>query len=141
MPGDTDLSGWKSEAIVETVDVYPTLCELAGLEIPEHVQGTSFKPAFTDRGFEWEDVAFSQYPRNYNSEDGRQAMMGYSMRTADYRLTRWVNKESGEILSAELYDHTGNAMEIDNLAGHEESGEVLLRLNELFDREYNREHE
>lgn len=54
--------GKTTDALVELVDMYPTLCELAGIDIPSHVEGHSFKPllAKPDRG--WKKAAFSQYP-------------------------------------------------------------------------------
>lgn len=54
--------GQKTEALVELVDMYPTLCELAGLPIPEHVQGHSFVPLLEEPHAPWKKAAFSQYP-------------------------------------------------------------------------------
>ena len=52
IPREKDNEGWKSDAIVETVDIYPTLCDLAGLEMPGHLQGSSFRtgPGIRKRG-------------------------------------------------------------------------------------------
>lgn len=54
--------GKSTDALVELIDMYPTLCDLAGIESPEHLEGTSFKPLLEkpDRG--WKKAAFSQYP-------------------------------------------------------------------------------
>ncbi len=134
------MQGRQSDVIIETADIYPTLCELAGLDVPAHTQGTSFRPALEDAEFKWDDVAFSQYPRSYADEEGMLRLMGTSMRTAEYRLTRWVDRESGELMATELYDHTGNRLEMENLAGSESHAEVLSRLTLRFEKEYNREH-
>ncbi len=141
VPGGSDQKGWKSDVIIETVDIYPTLCDLAGLHIPDHTQGTSFRPALEDEGFEWDDVAFSQYPRSYSDEKGRHSLMGTSMRTRDFRLTRWVDTETGELKATELYDHSGNELEMENLAGLESHAEVLRRLNIQFEEAYQKEHD
>lgn len=54
--------GKTTDALVELVDMYPTLCELAGLEPPKHLEGTSFAPVLADPDREWETAAFSQFP-------------------------------------------------------------------------------
>lgn len=140
VPGKTDQKGWNSDVLIETVDIYPTLCDLAGLNIPDHTQGTSFRPALEDAGFDWEDVAFSQYPRNYTDENGRHPLMGTSMRTREHRLTRWVDTTTGEVMATELYDHSGGALELENLAGEATQKELLSKLTDQFEREYQREH-
>ncbi|MEX0331088.1 MAG: sulfatase [Puniceicoccaceae bacterium] len=54
--------GIKTDALVELVDMYPTLCELAGLPQPEHLEGTSFVPLLENPAQPWEQAAFSQFP-------------------------------------------------------------------------------
>ncbi|WP_170309948.1 sulfatase [Seonamhaeicola maritimus] len=54
--------GKKSDALVELVDMYPTLCELAGIEKPSHLEGHSFVPLLEDPSQEWKSAAFSQFP-------------------------------------------------------------------------------
>lgn len=55
-------NGRKSPALVEFVDVYPTLCELAGLPIPASLEGTSFAPLLNAPARSWKKAAFSQFP-------------------------------------------------------------------------------
>jgi iduronate 2-sulfatase len=45
--------GLKSRALTEFVDIYPTLCEMAGLSIPQHLQGTSLTPLLSDPNRAW----------------------------------------------------------------------------------------
>lgn len=54
--------GKTSKALVELVDMYPTLSELAGLELPEHLEGQSFAPLLEDPNKEWKQAAFTQFP-------------------------------------------------------------------------------
>jgi len=54
--------GKSSNALVELLDMYPTLCELADLSIPSHVEGRSFVPLLDEPGREWKIAVFSQFP-------------------------------------------------------------------------------
>ena len=54
--------GKSSGALVELLDMYPTLCELAGLSVPHHVEGRSFAPLLDDPDREWKKAVFSQFP-------------------------------------------------------------------------------
>ena len=54
--------GKKTVALVELVDMYPTLCELAGIELPGHLEGQSFALLLEDPDMKWKEAAFSQYP-------------------------------------------------------------------------------
>ncbi|XP_029963506.1 iduronate 2-sulfatase isoform X2 [Salarias fasciatus] len=104
-------NGRPVENMVELVDVFPTVCSLLGLKAPRPCPRVSFKVELCtegknlvhsfrhrERGANKEHMAFSQYPRpadqpQLNSDlpllkDIR--VMGYSMRTWDYRFTLWV---------------------------------------------------
>jgi len=114
-------NGRASRSLVEFVDIYPTLADLAGLPIPAQVEGTSLRPLLSQPDRPWKSAAFSQYPRNGSSE----RLMGYSMRTEQHRLTVWVNRQSpGEIKAIELYDHATDPQENENLAGRPEVREL-----------------
>nr|WP_319273217.1 sulfatase [uncultured Draconibacterium sp.] len=54
--------GEQTDALVELVDMYPTLCELAGLPKPEKLEGQSFVPLLENPDREWKNAAFSQFP-------------------------------------------------------------------------------
>ncbi|MDO7085171.1 sulfatase [Pseudocolwellia sp. AS88] len=54
--------GVQTEALVELVDIYPTLAELAGLTLPKHLDGQSFAPLLDNPEREWKQAAFSQFP-------------------------------------------------------------------------------
>jgi iduronate 2-sulfatase len=54
--------GAKTDALVELVDMYPTLCELTGVKPPDHLEGHSFAPLLVAPHQDWKTAAFSQYP-------------------------------------------------------------------------------
>ena len=126
VPGQERV-GTKTDALVEFVDIYPSLADAAGLEIPTHVEGTSYVPLMNNPDLPWKTAAFSQYPR------GRR-IMGYSMKTDRYRYTEWVGRESGELDSRELYDHKHDPGENVNLAVKPGNETVLERMAAMMDK-------
>ncbi|WP_282080359.1 sulfatase [Aquimarina algiphila] len=54
--------GKTTDALVELVDMYPTLSELAGLDLPDHLEGQSFKRLLKNPKLEWKKAVFSQFP-------------------------------------------------------------------------------
>jgi len=127
--------GVKTQALVELVDVYQTVAELAGLPEPQGLEGTSMAPLFKDPTSSIKDYAFSQYPRcpcpkgicdnntpqwaNPCTENKASnfTYMGYTVRSDRWRFTEW-RKWIGDTLKAdwtesglvgmELYDHKGD---------------------------------
>jgi arylsulfatase A-like enzyme len=115
--------GEKTDALVELVDLYPTLCELTGLPIPKQLQGTSFVPLLKDANIPWKKAAFSQYPRG--------KLMGYSMRTERYRFTRWQKSgEAEEVEALELYDLQEDPDALVNIADMPENRQIITELSE-----------
>ena len=134
VPGVTD-KGMSTAALVELIDIFPSLTELAGIEKPpvcpegNHkllacVEGSSVAPLLMDPQQEWKKAAFSQFPRPYsgleeipghspfNDKEHGESVMGYTVRVDQYRFTEWYrfNRTIGvanfsEIWGTELYDH------------------------------------
>ena len=96
--------GRAASGIVEYVDVYPTLADLAGLPAPAYLSGRSLVPLLKDAAGPGRDFALSQFSRPFNA--GPPETMGYSIRTATQRYTRWVKWPSREAFAEELYDYT-----------------------------------
>ncbi|QDS98490.1 sulfatase [Adhaeretor mobilis] len=59
---DMQVRGESTDALVELVDMYPTLCELADLPLPKHIEGHSFAPLLDEPERTWKKAAFSQFP-------------------------------------------------------------------------------
>lgn len=106
----TAESQWKCNRVVELLDVYPTLVELAGLKPPrQKLEGRSLVSLLQDPQAKWEHAALTQTPRRVKNTD----VMGYSVRTERWRYTEWGNNgEHGR----ELYDHDNDPREHANLA-------------------------
>ncbi len=121
-------AGAHSDALVEFVDIYPTLCDLAGIPKPGHLEGTSVKPLLDDPKLPWKSAAFSQYPRNAG-HTGAGKLMGYTMCTDRYRLTVWVsNTDHSKVDATELYDHQTDPQENYNIAKKPENAELVANL-------------
>ncbi len=113
----------KTNALVELVDVYPTLLDLSGMPKPSYLEGISVLPLIEEPGREWKAAAFSQYPRGYLN------LEGYAIRTPRYRYVEWRDMKTGEIDSRELYDHKEQDCEGANLVYKEENQELVQQLS------------
>ena len=109
-PG-TKAAGQETDQLAELLDLYPTLCDMAGIETPDFVDGRSLVPILNDSAAKVHDDVMSQY---YRRLDGRQ-YMGYSMRTNDYRMVEWRDFETGSVTDRELYDHRESDVESVNI--------------------------
>ena len=98
------------DRFVEYVDIYPTFCQLAGLEVPGFLEGASFAPLLSNNTQSWKRAAFSEFPRGGNA-------YGYTVRTDRYRYTEWrKSRFSTEVVGRELYDHSTDPLESHNIA-------------------------
>jgi arylsulfatase A-like enzyme len=121
--------GVKCDALVEFVDIFPSLADLCGLSQPKGLEGWSFKPLCDAPDQPWKTAAFNLYPRNI---PGQGAGMGRSIRTDRYRLVEWTVPHT-DVREYELYDHQTDPDENVNLAGRPECkglvGELADRLH------------
>jgi arylsulfatase A-like enzyme len=126
-------AGRKTRALVEFVDIYPSLCEAAGLPLPNHLEGTSMLPLFENPERRWKSAAFSQYPRGRSQASGGRPVMGYTMRTDRWRYTEWVDRKTGEAVAVELYDHSNDPGENVNVADRPANRAVVAKLGKMLD--------
>ena len=117
-------NGRPCPAVVEFVDIYPTVAQWCGLRVPANVAGRSLQPLLRAPATGWDGVAFTQILR---PGDGRP-VMGRSVRTDRWRYTEWAGGEVG----AELYDHVRDPHEFTNLAGDPAHGTTRRELRQLF---------
>jgi arylsulfatase A-like enzyme len=117
-PGFEATRGKQSGAVVELVDLYPTLADLAGLDAPPHVQGVSLRQQLEDVSAPGKAAALTTFITTDRQHVGglkhRPNAQGYSIRTERWRYTEWgENAWQG----LELYDHDNDSKEFTNLAG------------------------
>ena len=118
----------------EFVDIFPTLCDLAGVTIPETLDGKSLMPLMNKTTKSVKEYSISQYPRSgNNSETERQGyasskVMGYSLRDKRYRYTIWMNNNFRStqafnpefIVGTELFDYEKDPNETNNVVDEKE---------------------
>ena len=107
-PPGTARKGNQSYALVELVDVMPTMCELAGLDIPSNAEGFSLLPAIKNPDTTIRDCSMTQYPM-------QKGTMTYSIRSKDWRYHETRNKYTGKFVAGELYDLSKSHLEEINL--------------------------
>ncbi len=115
--------GLRIPAMVENVDIYPTICELAGIELPSGLEGTSCVPLLSDPHRPWKTAVFHQSLMGFT-----QRFMGHAMRTDRYRYVRWTDALSNRVLAHELYDHQTDPAETVNIAVRPETAPLLEEL-------------
>jgi arylsulfatase A-like enzyme len=113
VPGKT--SGQRSANITEFIDIYPSLCELAGLPIPDPVDGQSFVADLQGTVRE-DDFAISKYHN------------GVTMVQGNYFYTEYLNQDD-DVAARMLFDHTNDPLELNNLAELEEYGDLVQELH------------
>lgn len=153
--------GTKSDDLVSSIDLAPTVLSIAGLEIPPHLQGQAFigdhaQPreyvfasrdrldSIYDRVRSARDKRF-KYIRNYYPEKGRAAYQNYLHRLPimselwRLHLEGELNELQEEAFFAptrpaeELYDTLTDPDELNNLAADPEYAETLQRLRGAMD--------
>jgi arylsulfatase A-like enzyme len=111
VPGVTKANALCSRP-VDYMSIYPTLCELAGIKIPSHVEGKSILPLLKKPEAKWDDVALCT--NGYGN---------HAVRTERWRYIRYANGDE------ELYDHSKDEYEWKNLAANPEYAAVKKELS------------
>lgn len=124
--------GATSDVLVELIDIYPTLCQLVGLERPPHLEGLSMVPLLHNPQAEWKAGVFSMAVRGN----------ALTLRTDRYRLTRYENvpadgdlwhlRDSGSGIQFELFDHYYDPKENVNIARRPENDALVEALDQML---------
>lgn len=134
VPGKTD-KGIRTNALVELIDIFPSITELAGLKVPPLcpvqnnnlltcVEGTTVTPLIQSPNRPWKKAAFSQFPRPwtgmtaipdkppFSGDEHQEDVMGYSIRVDNFHFIEWYSFDRitakpdwTDIWGTELYQH------------------------------------
>lgn len=122
------ITNARSDALVENVDIFPTLADACGLDLGE-LDGKSILPVVNNPNIEWEKGAYSLYPRGRN-------IMGCTCTDGEWRYTEWRNSDTQERLGSELYCHVNSPVATDNLSGLSEYIEVEKKMKKLLLKQF-----
>lgn len=124
-----------TDAIVEYVDLYPTLSELCDLKDPAGLDGRSFVKVLKDSGAEFRSAALTQVCRPWSNNTPIESM-GYSIRTPGYRYIQWLDFETKATQSEELYDMESDPYQRKNLIDRRELKEVVASHRILMNQQH-----
>ncbi|MEL0099208.1 MAG: sulfatase, partial [Opitutae bacterium] len=130
--------GKRTSRLIELIDLYPTLCDFAGLPIPQHCQGRSFRRLLKDPEAGHRYDAYSSYPAHQS--------MGHSIRFKNYRYTEWRDAQ-GEVKANVLTDLAADPGEETNVKDAPDHADALsygmerlqVRINQALESSYSKE--
>lgn len=137
---DLGAPGAAAAGLVELVDVFPTLAELASLPAPQGLDGRSLAPMLANPQAPGREAVLSQFARPLSASTPE--FMGYSLRTATHRYTRWITWPARQLVAEELYDYTTGPgtrregafwIEEENIAPHPAQADTRQALSETLD--------
>jgi arylsulfatase A-like enzyme len=103
--------GSKTDAPVDYTNLYPTLCQLTGLPVPDHVKGASLMPLLKNPAAKWDGVAVCTHGKG-----------NHAVRDAQWRYIRYADG------TEELYDHSKDPYEWTNLAAEVGMSDLKTKL-------------
>ena len=107
----------KTEAPVEFTDVFPTLCVLAGLPVPDQVQGVSLVNCLTNE---------EATPRTISTAIHKAGgAYGYTVRSKRFRYIEWIDTKSAKIVGRDLFDFEKDPLGKENKAVNPEYKDVV----------------
>lgn len=112
------LQNKSTDALTEFIDIYPTICELVNLPLPQHLDGQSMIPLLQNSDQKFKDAIFSRF------HDGE------SIKTDQYVYTEWIDTSNEQVVGRMLYDHKIDSLENRNVVEESAYAEVVDQLHE-----------
>ena len=113
-------NGKVCKRLVQSIDIYPTLCELAGLPVPQGLNGASLAPLLKNPDAPWDRPAYSFAGQVKNPHK--------AVRTAKYRYAEYTGDNGG----AMLFDEEADPHEMKNLANDPKYADVVKEMKALL---------
>lgn len=138
-PPQAKHAGAKTDAFAEMIDLFPTITALCAVPTAPGLEGVSLVPVLDDPQAKVKKAAFTQHPRPAypdRTKRGRPEAMGVSVRTATLRYTEWRNYDTGAVLARELYDHTRDEAELNNVIDHPADSAALEAARRLLSEQF-----
>jgi arylsulfatase A-like enzyme len=111
--------GSRTPALTEFIDIYPSLCELTGIETPKHVEGKSFVPLMKDPSKEGKPHAVGRFT------------VGDTIRTDMYRYSEYRDRRgAGQLTGKMLYDHRTDPDENTNVVKAPSNASTVTALSD-----------
>ncbi len=109
-------------SLVEFVDIYPTLCESAGLAVPAHCQGKSMMPSVIKPDVKHKEAVFIEW------------QSGRNVKTDRFSYTEWNKK--GKVANRMLFDHDKDPQENENVINKPEYAKTVAKFSALLKQHY-----
>ncbi len=118
--------GKKTRGLTEFIDIYPSLCELAGLPKPDHLHGESFVSLLREPQQSWKTEAIGRFQN------------GDTIRTDRFRFSQYSTKD-GRPTARMLYDHLNDPLENANLSETSANQQNVKLLKQQLDSKMGRD--
>jgi len=139
VPPQAKHAGASTSALVEMVDLFPTITALCAVPDAPGPEGVSLVPLLSDPKAKIKDAAYTQFPRPAypdRTPRGKPEVMGVSVRTPTLRYTEWRDYETGGVLAGELYDHTLDDAEMNNVIASPPDAPALEEARQRLHRQF-----
>ena len=134
-PSDINTADLNNDGMLDLLVTSNKLAPSLFWDCGTYIFGGSLKPFLNDQTLKWDKPAISQFPRPFFfSRDSEETndFMGYSVRTDQYRYTKCIRIETGEVFARELYNHFTDPYEEVNIAKQENFKKIILDLDQIL---------